>query len=394
MLSNLIVPKARRPKFDLTLRIIDLNNVPLVTGTALIKYSLPSSSTTSGEHTGRTERCPITEHKVQFDYTRTFAVRLTIDKNNNLSECLIHFEILQEFHSGAVTKAERVPLGHVVLNLAEYVEESEQVDGEEGVVRRYLLQDSKINSTLKIGVFMKQVDGERNFVAPPLKTAAVFGGIAGIMVGEREGVDETVGQTHPSDLPNLNQSRDHSELHDIYRRSLAASWAAQAGELPADQCVEDIFNGGDGWQGHHSHRHGLDLDDHDHDTYPSTSSSSISNLASENHTHNRHHSHSHTRTKSRQTMRSSSAKLGTPATHVRKHKHNASQETLLARKGESESSLAMGLSSSSVHGSEEGGDAHHDNQRGRTGLVTAREVDEFAVRDDLVAWRLPGTVSS
>lgn len=201
-------------------------------------------------------------------------------------------------------------------------------------------------------------------------------------------------ETHPSDLPNLNQSRDHSELHDIYRRSLAASWAAQAGEFPADQCVEDIFNGGDGWQGHHSHRHGLDLDDHDHDTYPSTSSSSISNLASENHTHNRHHSHSHTRTKSRQTMRSSSAKLGTPATHVRKHKHNASQETLLARKGESESSLAMGLSSSSVHGSEEGGDSHHDNQRGRTGLVTAREVDEFAVRDDLVAWRLPGTVSS
>ncbi|TVY16908.1 Uncharacterized protein LARI1_G007189 [Lachnellula arida] len=376
MLSKLIVPKARRvpqPKFDLTLRIIDLNNVPLVTGTALIKYSLPSSSTTGGEHTGRTERCPITEHKVQFDYARTFAVRLTIDKNNNLSECPIHFEILQEFHSGAVTKAERVPLGHVVLNLAEYVEESEQVEGEEGVVRRYLLQDSKINSTLKIGVFMRQVDGERNFVAPPLKTAAVFGGIAGIMVGESEGVDETVGQNHLSDLPNLNQSRDHSELHDIYRRSLAASWAAQAGELPADQCVEDIFNGGDGWKGHHDYDQ-----DHDHDTYPSTSSSSISNLASENHhTHNRHHSH--TSTKSRQTMRSAKPSLRT--THV--HKHNASQETLLARKGDSEGSLALPMS---AHGSEDG-------ERGRTGLVTAREVDEFAVRDDLVAWRLPGAVS-
>ncbi|TVY36810.1 Uncharacterized protein LOCC1_G005985, partial [Lachnellula occidentalis] len=216
MLTKFIVPKARRPKFDLTLRIIDLNNVPLVTGTALIKYSLPSSSTTGGEHTGRTDRCPITEHKVQFDYTRTFPVRLTIDKNNNLSECPIHFEILQEFHSGAVTKAERVPLGHVFLNLAEYVEESEQVDGEEGVVRRYLLQDSKIN---------------KEFRGAPLKTAAVFGGIAGIMAGEREGVEENVGH-----LPNLNKSRDHSELHDIYRRSLAASWAAQAGELPADQC--------------------------------------------------------------------------------------------------------------------------------------------------------------
>ncbi|TVY33634.1 Uncharacterized protein LSUB1_G007468 [Lachnellula subtilissima] len=351
------------PEYSPKQQIIDLNNVPLVTGTAFIKYSLPSSSTTSGEHTGRTERCPITEHKVQFDYARTFPVRLTIDKSNNLSECPIHFEILQEFHSGAVTKAERVPLGHVVLNLAEYVEESEQVDREEGVVRRYLLQDSKINSTLKIGVFMKQIDGERNFVAPPLRTAAVFGGIAGIMAGEREGVEENVGH-----LPTLNKSRDHTELHDIYRRSLAASWAAQAGELPADQCVEDIFNGGDGWKGHHN-------PDHDHDTNPSTSSSPISNIASEtHHTHTRHHSN--TSTKSRQTMRSAKAPLRAV------HKRNGSQETL-ARKGESASSLA-----SSALVSEEGG------ERGRSGLVTAREVDEFDVRDDLVAWRLPGTVGS
>lgn len=77
------------------------------------------------------------------------------------------------------------------LNLAEYVEESELgAVGEEGVVRRYLMQDSKINSTLKIGINMKQVDGERNFVAPPLKTAPVFGGIAGIMAGEQNEQDE------------------------------------------------------------------------------------------------------------------------------------------------------------------------------------------------------------
>lgn len=75
-------------------------------------------------------------------------------------------------------------LGTVTLNLAEYVEESE----EEEVVRRYLLQDSKINSTVRIGVSMKQVDGERGFVAPALKTVGVFGGIAGIMAGEQDGV--------------------------------------------------------------------------------------------------------------------------------------------------------------------------------------------------------------
>lgn len=115
-------------------------------------------------------------------------MRLSIDKNNNLAETQIHFEIIQDYNVGG--KGQKVALGQVLLNLAEYVEESEGVDGEEGVVRRYLMQESKINSTLKIGIAMKQIDGDRNFVAPPLKTAPVFGGIAGIMVGDQVEQDD------------------------------------------------------------------------------------------------------------------------------------------------------------------------------------------------------------
>lgn len=102
---------------------------------------------------------------------------------------MIHFEVVQDYSSGG--RGEKITLGFVELNLAEYVEESEMsADGEEGVVRRYLMQESKINSTLKIGISMKQIEGERNFVAPPLKTAAVFGGIAGIMAGEQVEPDD------------------------------------------------------------------------------------------------------------------------------------------------------------------------------------------------------------
>jgi hypothetical protein len=52
------------------------------------------------------------------------------------------------------------------------------------------MQEIKINSTLKFGIMMKQIDGERNFTAPPLKTAPVFGGIAGIMAGEQAEQDD------------------------------------------------------------------------------------------------------------------------------------------------------------------------------------------------------------
>lgn len=59
----------------------------------------------------------------------------------------MNFEVLQEYSSGA--RGERIILGNVKLNLAEYVDANE-FDGEDGVCRRYLMQDSKINSTLKV----------------------------------------------------------------------------------------------------------------------------------------------------------------------------------------------------------------------------------------------------
>ena len=135
-----------QPKFDLQLQILDLNNVPLVTGTSYVKWHLPSS--TSAEHRGHTPKSPIREHKVTWDYTRTLPVRLTVDKSGMLQDSEIHFEVLQEYSPSA--RAERIVLGNVKLNLAEFVDGSEE--GEEGVVRRYLMQESKINSTLKVSV--------------------------------------------------------------------------------------------------------------------------------------------------------------------------------------------------------------------------------------------------
>lgn len=89
---------------------------------------------------------------------------------------------------------------------------------------------------------MKQIGGDRNFTAPPLKTAPVFGGIAGIMTAETSEADDG------SNMPSMSsKAQESGRLQDLYRRNLAASWAAQAGELPADKCIEDIFAGGDGW---------------------------------------------------------------------------------------------------------------------------------------------------
>ncbi|KAL2055920.1 hypothetical protein ABVK25_003562 [Lepraria finkii] len=235
---NAFVPKNRRPKFDLQLKIIDLNNVPLVAGTSFVKWHLASSI--SAEHRGHTTKATIRDHKVVWDYVKNLSARLTVDRNNVLQESEINFEVLQEYSPG--TRAERIVLGIVKLNLAEFVGGSD--DGEDVVLRRYLMQESKINSTLKISIYMKQTEGDNSFIAPPLKTAPVFGGIAGIMTAEQGDTDDG------GNVPSMSsKARESGKLQDIYRRTLAASWTAQAGELPADKCIEDIFNGGDGWGG-------------------------------------------------------------------------------------------------------------------------------------------------
>ena len=120
---------------------------------------------------------------------------------------------------------------------------------EEGsITRRYLLQDSKINSTLKIGIRMIQTEGDMNFTAPPLKTSMVVGGIAGVLTTEAGALTAPgTGMGEGDDIPSItSKTRELSEAQDIYRRTLAATWACRAGELPPDKLVENLFAGGDG----------------------------------------------------------------------------------------------------------------------------------------------------
>ncbi|KAL2132035.1 hypothetical protein VTI74DRAFT_4294 [Chaetomium olivicolor] len=493
-----LINKARKPKFDVHLKISDLNNVPLVSGVSMIKWHLPHSI--HREHRGQTQKCPIVNHRVEYNYSKVVPVRIAIDRSNNLSECPIEFEVVQEFSAGGIAGAsgrdEKITLGTIRLNLSEYVEESEGIlrdgatataireamtppgskshhharsslsnaipavttepsprssrdeerpstDVRDGVVRRYLMQDSKINSTLKISILMVQVDGERNYIAPPPKSGAVFGGIAGFVAGDAFEPVDAGGTTTPGQVPSsfTGKSRDMFELQDMYRRALAASWASQPGELPADQCIEDIFAGGEGFalpqahkrghsrhhatvNGHHSRNGGAPADD----VPPVPRGAANPNL---------HQSDSGSVSDDEG---DGGDRMGTlrPRDLARLRRHlrdqsvasDRSQATVLGHGGDRdldrESSRGIGISLngslrepfpafpsypsySSLHRREESKITHDggglrsrssslaslattlgsERERGRDGFKRVREVDEFEVREDLVAWTIP-----
>lgn len=142
--SRCVVPAAPASLAAHLLQLIYLNNIPLVTGACYVKWHLPSS--TAAEHQGKTPRAPIKDHLVTWDYEQRLEVRLIVDKHGQLESSPIEFKVVQEYAVGA--KSERSMLGVVRLNLAEYVLACDEAEGE--ICRRYLMQESKINSTLRV----------------------------------------------------------------------------------------------------------------------------------------------------------------------------------------------------------------------------------------------------
>ena len=106
---------------------------------------------------------------------------------------------------------------------------------------------------MQITIAMTQASGDTNFYAPPLRGAQVFGGIAGIISNGDQQPSQKIQKKDLDIMTLASRSREMGAKQDMYRGTLAASWHLQAGELNAEECIEDIFAGGDGWVSNGTH---------------------------------------------------------------------------------------------------------------------------------------------
>lgn len=203
---------------------------------------------------------------------------------------------------------------------------------------------------------MHLIEGERNFIAPPLKTAPVFGGIAGIMTAEAGASADP--NDDGTNMPSMSsKAQESGKLQDMYRRNLAASWAAQAGELPADKCIEDIFAGGDGWADHH--------------TVPELQYRGVNGLGGA----------------SAQGSTGEESEGADPRTARGHHRHHSSGSTL---KQQGRNSVKM---TSSAQGPISGRTSieqqvHSSHEAKRHPRVQGAEIDEISAREDLRSWQI------
>lgn len=198
-------------------------------------------------------------------------------------------------------------------------------------------------------------------------------------------------------------------MQDLYRRILAASWSRHPSEPTADECIEDIFSGGNGWRTKRDVHSDDDADDNldgsldgslddnleDDAAHQSTlRHGDVRRLAAQNH-HLAAGSGRHRRTQSASSDKSTSTVTGrAPA---RKGVRIARAATAAASApddardsyDDDAASLApafggagAGSSSSSSDGDRRSDDAAPPRR--------VRELDELELRDDLIVWKLPG----
>ena len=224
--------KSTRPKLKLSLQVHELSSIPLVTGQVFVKWHILHSS--SGECRGKTEVAPIIDHKAVWgNYKHECTFKVGIGKDGVLQERILIMEVWLEMISGR----ERLRIGNLAINLSEYASVKSET-------RRYLLQDSKMNSTVKLTISVVHVEGSRDYTTPPLKKAQMFHGITNLLAENKDSlprISRELEQYNPKHML-------YSPTQETYRRTFAAQCRLHGDELPPRDVVESIFKGGSGWK--------------------------------------------------------------------------------------------------------------------------------------------------
>ncbi|OZJ05186.1 hypothetical protein BZG36_02429 [Bifiguratus adelaidae] len=192
-IAHLFVPKSRKVELRADILIHDLTNIPLVSGLYRIHWKIKHGDPRSGF----INRAPLRDHNVVWNQPFESIVSGYVEKEGTLAPIEFRLDIIQELNGGRETSS----IGILVLNLSEYLNNG-------SVTRRYLLQESKINSTLKITITVNQL-GEDDL---DIKT---------LLVGDTGPPPLYVSSSTPTQSSHLSQSYTPSSNSSSFFRKRA-----------------------------------------------------------------------------------------------------------------------------------------------------------------------------
>jgi len=163
-------------------------------------------------------RVPIRDHTVQWSFSFQNTAEFVVGKDGVLLPFELRLDVLQELHGGRDTDI----IGNLVLNLSEYV-------GHDAKSRRYLLQDSKVNSMLKLSILLKQRNMDVEFTVPPMKKPLIMADVS-TMIVERENITARLqlplGSSSSITAGSASSESSHQRSQGLQRSPSSASLAS------------------------------------------------------------------------------------------------------------------------------------------------------------------------
>ncbi len=142
----MFISSKRKVKYKVSIQILSLSNLPYVAGRFFCKWKLKSTTLK-----GATQRASVLDSKVLFENSVfDFDVTLIIGKDGTLLSK--EFTIIVKMETKGGSSSERI--GVVTFCL------SNMAGGGQPKTQRYLLQESKSNSILKVAVEMRLLSGD------------------------------------------------------------------------------------------------------------------------------------------------------------------------------------------------------------------------------------------
>lgn len=83
---------------------------------------------------------------------------------------------------------------------------------------------------------------------PRLKSAHIFGAITGVINEHAPSTGSNGSEGDNNSLSGVQQTRYTTSLQEMYRSTLTSQWNLTGEELNPEDCIEDIFRGGNGWK--------------------------------------------------------------------------------------------------------------------------------------------------
>ncbi|KAL2917499.1 hypothetical protein HK105_202780 [Polyrhizophydium stewartii] len=160
-MASLFVPAARKPRFHVRCTLHELSNLPYVSGTAHARWRLLARL----PERGQTPRVTVKDHQVVWNTDIDFEVTSIIGKDDGvLQPTELRISIKQETNGARAIEK----LGVVIVDLAEFASQGR-------VTKRVLLQETKLNSVLKITIEMELIKGDAaTFKVPQPKMRSGF----------------------------------------------------------------------------------------------------------------------------------------------------------------------------------------------------------------------------